>query len=89
MEPKFPLPVHEWIAQREILRHTYQGRIHHALTVGMVVAADVTGDLGTFAIRPRCRKIEVAKGRQNTAVHGFKAVSGRRARARLMMTDIA
>jgi hypothetical protein len=71
---KISLSVNERIAQREILRHTYQGRVDHSLTVGVVVTADIAGDLGTFTVRSRRREVEVPHSHKNAAMYRFQTV---------------
>src|SRR5262249_27548193 len=71
---KIPLPIDERIAQREVLRHAHQRRIDDTLTMGMVVTADVTGDLRALAVGPCRREVQITHGHENAAMHGFQTV---------------
>ncbi len=69
------LLVHERVAGAEVLGQPHQGRVDHRLTVRVVVAGGVTGDLGALAELGPGAEIQVVHGYEDAPLGGLQTVS--------------
>ncbi len=69
------LPIHERVAQREVLRHAHESRVDDRFTVRVVVARGIAGDLGALAVLGPRAQVQVVHGDQDPALAGLEAVA--------------
>src|SRR5271166_1068478 len=69
------LPVDQWIAQREGLRHADQGVINRGVSVRVIVSQHLADDARAFAVSAVEGQAHFRHGKQDAAVHGFQAVA--------------
>ena len=69
------LPIHQRIAQREILRHANQRVIHRRVAVRMVIAQHFADDARAFAIGAVERQPHLRHRIENAAMHRLQAVA--------------
>ena len=69
------LPIHERVAQGEVLGHAHERRVDNRLAVWVVVARGVAGDLGALAVLGPRTQVQVIHGDQNPALAGLEAVA--------------
>jgi hypothetical protein len=80
--PEVTLPVHERVAQREVLRHARQRVVHGGGAVRVVVGGHVAGDLRRLAVRTVDVQVEIVHRRQDPPVHRLEPVAHVRQGAR-------
>ena len=74
--------VHQWITQRERLRHADQRLVERGVAVGMVASHDVADDLGALPVFGVGRQVLLPHREENAALHRLQAVADVRQRAR-------
>jgi len=69
------LPVHEGVAQAEILRHAHQGVVDRRVAVGMVFAHDFADDARRLLVGLVGAVAQVVHGVEDATMDGLQAVS--------------
>ena len=73
---KVTLPIHQHVAQGEVLRHADNGVIDRAVAVRVVFANDVTHDTRRLLIRTIPVVVQLVHREQHAAVNRLQAVAG-------------
>jgi len=73
--PKISLPVHQRIAQRERLRHTYEGVVKSGIPMGMKPTHALADHLGAFHLLAIVQQAHVIHVVQETTVHWLQAIA--------------
>ncbi len=71
---KVPVPVHQGVADGEILGHAHQGIIQSRLPVGVILAQNLADDAGGFAVGLIRRTAHFQHGIENAPVHRLQTV---------------
>ncbi len=69
------LPVDQRVPHVEVLREAHEGVVRRRIAMRMVVADDLTDDLGALAVRPRRGQAHLAHREQHAAMRRLEAVS--------------
>jgi hypothetical protein len=70
-----PLPVHQRVAQGEVLHHAHERVVHRAVAVRVVLAQHVADHRGALAVRAVGGEPRLVHGEEDAAVHRLQPVA--------------
>ena len=69
------LPVYQWIAHGEVLRHTYHGIIDRCVSMRVIFTQNLTHNTGALTVRTVSREAHVVYRVENTAMYRFQSIT--------------
>ncbi len=70
-----PLPIHQRVAQRKRLRHAHDGVVHSGVTMRVIFTDHVTNDTRGLLVSTIPIVVQLAHGKQHTAMHRLQTVA--------------
>ena len=80
--PEIPLPIHQRVAQGEVLDHPHQGVVQRHVAMGVVLPEHIAHDRRALLVRPAGNEPQLVHRVEDAPVDGLQAVAhiGQRAR---------